>query len=549
MNTESFHSLFGVYAELLPRILGGHYLTQKLVPRVQQGLILNESPFTVAVVGQMRVGKSSLLNALVGADLAVTGVNETTATVNWFKYAAEENCDKFRVIWKNRPEEEFPRSEIHKWIGNSTLAAETQQLEFFANAPFLKNAYIVDTPGTRAVIESHEETIQDFITRLHGDKADAVIYVLMPIARQTDSELLKLFEQNSRIPGAAPYNSLAVIHKWETIEANDPHREVLSKVEIIRQNLKDQIADAIPVSAPLGWAAEHFCLEPFWNTSFELGCQPESIISKLLLTDKYFESEIKDCSVSVERRNLIRQNYRLPWASLKFIINRVALDKIKSPEQLQETILNISGIKQLREILNKRFFSRSKMIRQFSVLSKTLPACNEAAVALRNHKITYNKLQEDAEEAAAESTKQNLPQSITNYIQETKNIVQNDLKNANNTLNELDQLVQPIKDIFNTMNNDTKFIDQLDNLDQYSWSKEWKIKLAYLFGQSGTELNERISLLVTDWDSLDKENRIISIENALTEINKYRREVNKESQKILTHAHERLEQIINQLEE
>jgi GTP-binding protein EngB required for normal cell division len=164
---DFFHELLGRYLFELPLIFGRHFLTQRLLERVRQGLVLNESPFTVAVVGQMRVGKSSLLNALVGADLAVTGVNETTATINWFKYAPEENCNKFRVVWKNKPEEEFPLTEIHKWIGDSQLAAETQQLEFFANSTFLKNAYIVDTPGTRAVIESHEQTTQEFLISKH----------------------------------------------------------------------------------------------------------------------------------------------------------------------------------------------------------------------------------------------------------------------------------------------------------------------------------------------------------------------------------------------
>ena len=97
LHYDTFHSLLENYAHRLPQILDRHALTQKLVLRVKQGLTQNESPFTVAVVGQMRVGKSSLLNTLVGADLAVTGVNETTATINWFKYAEGEFCDRFRV--------------------------------------------------------------------------------------------------------------------------------------------------------------------------------------------------------------------------------------------------------------------------------------------------------------------------------------------------------------------------------------------------------------------------------------------------------------------
>jgi uncharacterized protein with ATP-grasp and redox domains len=109
----------------------------------------------------------------------------------------------------------------------------------------LEKKSIVDTPGTRAVIESHEQTTQEFLinkhnaaTRQQGDKSDAIIYVLMPVTRETDTERLNMFEQSSRIPDAAPYNSIAVVHKWETINSNDPYTEAKLKVNRIRENLK-----------------------------------------------------------------------------------------------------------------------------------------------------------------------------------------------------------------------------------------------------------------------------------------------------------------------
>lgn len=43
------------------------------------------TPCVLAVAGEVKVGKSSLINALLGVDLAVTGTTETTATINVFK--------------------------------------------------------------------------------------------------------------------------------------------------------------------------------------------------------------------------------------------------------------------------------------------------------------------------------------------------------------------------------------------------------------------------------------------------------------------------------
>ncbi|MDR0391969.1 MAG: hypothetical protein LBH59_08690, partial [Planctomycetaceae bacterium] len=141
-----------------------------------------------------------------------------------------------------------------------------------------------------------------------------------------------------------------------------------------------------------------------------------------------------------------------------------------------------------------------------------------------------------------------LPDSVHNYIIETKNIVDADLKAANNTLNALDKLVQPVIDVFDSMNKDTKFIDRLDLFDNYDFLHDWKIKLAYLFGQSGTEPESRVSLLVEGWRSLENQEKITTLEKTLTELSAIKRQTNKETQEIINHAINIIEHIINQLE-
>ncbi|MDR1478056.1 MAG: hypothetical protein LBJ00_03855 [Planctomycetaceae bacterium] len=51
---DTFHKLFGDYSRKLPLIFGRHFLTQRLLEQVRQGVVLNELPFTVTIVGQMR---------------------------------------------------------------------------------------------------------------------------------------------------------------------------------------------------------------------------------------------------------------------------------------------------------------------------------------------------------------------------------------------------------------------------------------------------------------------------------------------------------------
>ena len=70
----------------------------------------------------------------------------------------------------------------------------------------------------------------------------------MPIARQTDADLLADFERTTRMPGASPYNSLAVVHKWETLTSDDPHAEVQRKCERITRTLGGLASLVLPVS-------------------------------------------------------------------------------------------------------------------------------------------------------------------------------------------------------------------------------------------------------------------------------------------------------------
>ncbi len=548
---DSFHTLLENYTRELPLILGQHSRTAELVPRAKQGLEQKETPFTVAVVGQMRVGKSSLLNTLVGADLAVVGVDVTTATINWFKFPDDEHCvQHFRVVWKDGKTEMFPRSEIGKWVGNSELALQTRRLEFFADVPFLKNAYIVDTPGTRSVYDDHETKIQNFIadkleteTQREGDRADAIIYVFPAVARATDKDLLQSFGQGSRIQNAAPYNSVAVVHKWETIESSDPFAEVQQKVVRIKKDFASNVAEVLPVSAPMGWACEHFDGK-FWKTVFELGTQSADVRNELFIyNDDDFVTNIPGCTVSIEDRKGLLANYKLPWPTLKFIINRVVLESIPSPEKLKSRIHEVSGIQQLRDMLEKRFFSRAKMIRSFGVLAKTLPACDEASQSLRNHKKTFSTLLDDVGRSLKGSA---IPAAIRDYIQETRDLV--NITGAADTLRALDELVQPVKDAFEEMNNDVKYLDQLDLLDRFDWSATWKPKLANLFGQSGPELENRVAPFIPNPSKDDVDVLVECLENAITELVRLQSGTTGTAKTLLEHARDRLGQILDQLD-
>ena len=73
-----------------------------------------ETPLRVAVVGIMKAGKSTFMNALMGADILCTGDLETTYTVCWFRYGEQP---KLTICFRNGEEQEAPIADLERWSG------------------------------------------------------------------------------------------------------------------------------------------------------------------------------------------------------------------------------------------------------------------------------------------------------------------------------------------------------------------------------------------------------------------------------------------------
>ena len=71
-----------------------------LVPSIEALAVERERPLRVAVVGEFNAGKSTFLNALLGVDVAPTGVLPTTATLHWVAWAPDPFA---RVVVAPRP--------------------------------------------------------------------------------------------------------------------------------------------------------------------------------------------------------------------------------------------------------------------------------------------------------------------------------------------------------------------------------------------------------------------------------------------------------------
>ena len=142
-----------------------------LVGEVARASANLDQPLLVTVMGEFSSGKSSFVNAFIGADVAPTGITPTTATINVVRYGRERGG---RIISRDNATLELGWDALMEHLRALTpdAAKEIDRVEILVPLPQLEKINIVDTPGLNSIQPEHEATARAFI-----GKADAVVWV------------------------------------------------------------------------------------------------------------------------------------------------------------------------------------------------------------------------------------------------------------------------------------------------------------------------------------------------------------------------------------
>ena len=359
-------------------------------------------PFNVAVFGRMKTGKSSLINALLGKNLAITGVEETTATINVISRAEDPSMrDKFTVHWNDRPPETFPLKRLDTdWSGKSQevveKVAKTAFIQLYSDDPALALHEIIDTPGTDSVVSDHERVAQAFLdpTVQEGRKADALVYVFGINGRESDESNLKNFREGC-LPSSCPYNSVGVLHKWDFTYWNSggDWTEIQSKVERLKDQMSSVVADIIPVSAPIATVAAR-------ADDSDFAAILDLIGEKKAVTIKELPSEVAEWDEDFEWHTLWKRFDRdrfgdFPLVSFCVCVREaILLGAGATPEALRTRLCELGGLDRLRSFLDRNFFKSAALIRQRQQYARFLRVKDEAYARIQDRQ---EELENDSE--------------------------------------------------------------------------------------------------------------------------------------------------------
>lgn len=369
-----------------------------------------EKPCVLAIAGKVNNGKSSFLNSLLGADLAMVANIETTATINVFRYGHVSNPEKpVMVYWNDGREPEAQSKEFLDSLQGASddvlsKAEKIDRLEYIIDDERLKNITLVDTPGFASIVDEHEKRIDGYFNpkrdKLRSiqierslaitEKADAVIFINGKVAQSNAQQFF-----GERIPYISPFNAIGVMTKIDEINLSDgrPTIEgldsIASEANKLSDNLKrifeHELFTVLPVSAGIYRSVEIFKDNGRLKEIQEwIRKIPQDVFIKrfnknALTWGKPDEQSNGLYQKLYEKYGLtedvrLRLSEGMPWmvfCTLAIALYYLPLDKAV------EYLVNFSGMEVVKRILNEHFFSRSRSIRCASVLREAQQTLSE----------------------------------------------------------------------------------------------------------------------------------------------------------------------------
>ena len=220
-------------------------------------------PMRVAVVGQIKTGKSTLMNALLGEVLLPTDFTETTYNINWLRHG---HTPKAVIRWRDGRAENVPLSDIVTWTarqGAPKNADEVRYMDIYAPVEVLKRVELIDTPGLGSSYEVDSQKtaaflqIADDASDREASEADAIVFVFRRSMHEDDERALRAFQRAAQ-GRVSPLNAIGVLsqidHYWPA--APDPMAAAGRVIESLKskETVRNTLYDVAPLSALMAQA-------------------------------------------------------------------------------------------------------------------------------------------------------------------------------------------------------------------------------------------------------------------------------------------------------
>lgn len=324
-------------------------------------------PLRLALAGMIKAGKSTLLNAMIGEQIAPTDAGECTRAVTWYRYA-----DTPRVTVHPRDGEPLRRP-VRRDSGRLVLdmggltAEEVSWIEVEWPSISLRSTILIDTPGIASISAATSARSATFLTPQSAPSAaDAIIYLLRHV-HASDVSFLEAFRDTTPGPSQT-VNALAVLSRADEVGSGRVDSLLSARAIAERYRVDGELRslalDVIPVAGLLAESARTL-RESEFAAFRHLASLDRGIRERLLISVDRFTRPSEETTLTVEQRRHLIERFGIYGVRLGALLVRGGAETASG---LSERMVLQSGLLQVQQFVQTQFRSRSEALKVRGVL-------------------------------------------------------------------------------------------------------------------------------------------------------------------------------------
>jgi len=327
-----------------------------------------DAPLRVAIAGKVKAGKSTLLNALVGEQLAPTDEGECTRIVTWY-----QDGYTYQVLaypHEGQPRQlRFVRADGALEIDLGGLEPDAvDQLVVTWPSSALRTMTLIDTPGIGSLTESVSRRSWSFLSSEDEETpADAVLYLLKHLHAQ-DVDFLRAFH-DVEVSQPNPINAIAVLSRADEIgvgriDSMASARRIANRLGS-DPKIRRLVQTVVPVAGLLAESAASLTEAEFRALKLVSEIPPKETERLLLSADRFVNSRPELALTTMEREHLLRR-FGIFGVRLSAVLIRRSL--VTTASELSKELRSRSGLEELRTVLRTLFMDRRDVLKARSAL-------------------------------------------------------------------------------------------------------------------------------------------------------------------------------------
>lgn len=249
--------------EVVSDLVGRHRDSAPPSVRVELDVVARRlrEPLRIAVVGRVKAGKSTMINALLGQRVAPTDISECTRVVTWFHYGHPQ-----RLSVELRDGHRIDRQLAEGSMLPADLEVPIEQvgaLHVYLANHALKSFTLIDTPGLGSVHPDYSASTEELLSFSTSsmsavDRADAVVYLMNQVILEDELNVLNSLGQSSDDTHASAARTLGVLGRADQLGdgTGDPWQVAVELASHYSGLLQDQVSEVVPVIGLLAETTE-----------------------------------------------------------------------------------------------------------------------------------------------------------------------------------------------------------------------------------------------------------------------------------------------------